>query len=96
MLSELGVPRARHVSQRTQGAKERRHTVEGTDRTITWKRWQEMPRRRFQDHHQVATAGKWYGTGFHTRSKFSDAQLRSVDAVTHSAVNRKDRAGSRQ
>ena len=23
--------------------KERRHRVEGTDRTITWKRWQEMP-----------------------------------------------------
>jgi hypothetical protein len=47
-------------------------------------------------HHQVASAGEWYGKGFHTRSKFSDAQHRSVDAVTHSAVNRKDRAGSRQ
>jgi hypothetical protein len=47
-------------------------------------------------HHQVASAGEWYGKGFHTRSKFSDARHRSVDAVTDSAVNRKDRAGSRQ
>ena len=88
---ELGIPADLRLPEEP---KERRHTVEGPDRTINWKRWLEMPGGDFRTHHQVASAGEWYGKGFHTQSKFSDVQRRSVDAGTHSVVNRKDRAGS--
>ena len=39
--------------------KERGHRVEGTDRTITWKRWQEMPGGDFR----IRTGDRYLGHG---------------------------------
>ena len=63
--------------------KERRHRVEGTDRTITWKRWQEMPGGDFR----IRTGDRYLGHGKWQHYLVFEQSRVSVKAIKLSMIH---------
>jgi hypothetical protein len=63
--------------------KEHRHRVEGTDRTITWRRWQEMPGGDFR----IRTGDRYLGHGKWQHYLIFELSRVSVKAIKLSMIH---------